>query len=198
MYYRVRGAATGVDVDRAESIDSLDELHAQHDLGDVLTQSANKRGDSFETLAIDTSLSASASHLDLAVSRAGIDTRFVLSPNTRMSITFTVDLNADSVPGESEFATARAWLSVINANATRPYPGELRFLQTYSENSLAQGEGEAGVFSYSGIIGAGDTAQVFLLAMNADSSISPVPERSTYAMMFAGLLVAGAAYSRRR
>lgn len=199
VYYTPRGSFTPIG-DYDESKNDLAPLDAQLSVGNLLAGTATKRGTSLDTLALSTELSASAGSIKSAASRIDSSVRLRLSPNTSISITFNVDVQADSVPGESESALGSLIISMHPAEASIPLPDDLNYHLSYSENASGQGQGQAGPVSWTGTYELGKTAYDLRLHLDAVSAISPVPEPHTYGMLAAGLLVAGAAgwLQRRR
>lgn len=195
--YRKRAPGSPFVSNTVTEEDNFKPLDAQMALGNVLSGSATKRGDTFETLGFASDLSAGASDIRSAAASTSSYIRFLLSPNTKLSITFAFDVQADSVPGESQSANAAAWLNLSLTEAPRPLPLDQYLLLTYEENALGEGEGQPGPATYTANWSTGNYTPDLNLQMYTSAGISPVPEPHTYSMLLAGLMLAGAAGIRR-
>lgn len=178
------------------SKDPLAPLQTELALGPVFAGTATKGGTSLDTLSIASALTVSASDLRDSRSSAQSLVHLVLSPNTNMSITFDFDVQAHSVPTDSDRAGATGFVFINDLRFSRPSPDSVDMQHGYTESAAGNG-GKSGNFRFTGGLNSGEQARDLVFQMYVESRIAPVPEPHTYAMMLAGLLIAGAA-SRRR
>lgn len=179
------------------SSDYFGSLNAQTSVPNQVFGTASKSGDSLETLAVSTSMSAGNSSILRTEADAMSFVEFLLSPNTSLSITFDMSVSADSVTGQSRDAMAytSAYIDYIWA----PRPIGPSFNKTYQEDEFGQ-HGQAGSVRWTGTIDSGASEEHLFMTINAISSVTPapVPEPATYGMMLAGLALVGAAGRRAR
>lgn len=190
-----RNSATP-NVNGLTSFNYFEPLQRRTILTSSLDGTAAKTGTSLDTLAISSSLTTTPGLLSRADASSNAHVDFLLSPNTSLSITFDLSVQADAVFGDSTYARADAWAMINYEGALRPFGPNRSLIHEDTDRGTLRGKEET--VRWTGTIDSRADALDLNLQFATFAQISPVPEPQTWGMLLAGLALAGAAARRKR